>query len=436
MAIEIVMPQLGESVTEGQIVRWLKKPGDPVARFEPLVEVLTDKVTVEVPSPAEGRLAAIQVREGETVPVGAVIALLETTERTAERPASGPGAGPASGEPGEPAAAVSPASGRPEAEPSAGRSAGEEDGKPLYSPAVRRLAREYGVDLSRVRGTGEGGRVTREDVLAYVAAMKGQQAPPAAPPAAVQPLPAPPRPAPAPEPAVRPAGEAVTPSPVRQVIARRMVESWTTIPHAWTMVEADVTALVALREQIRESFLQREGFELTYLPFAIKAVVEALQEHPELNASWQDGRIVRHRTINISVAVGLEEALLVPVIREAERLSVIGIARALHDLVRRAREGRLTADDTAGGTFTVNNTGALGSVLSAPIINPPQAAILTTEAIQRRLVVLKDDQLAIRSIMNLCLSFDHRIADGVQALRFLNAVKRRLEAFGPGVPLS
>ncbi|MEW6045132.1 MAG: 2-oxo acid dehydrogenase subunit E2, partial [Bacillota bacterium] len=251
--------------------------------------------------------------------------------------------------------------------------------------------------------------------------------------------PAPPTPAPAAGVAAPPEAmaEAVAPGPVRQVIARRMVESWTTIPHAWTMVEADVTSLVALREQVREAFQQREGFELTYLPFAIKAVVDALQEHPDLNASWgPEGRIVRYRHVNISVAVGLDEALMVPVIREAERLSVTGIARALHDLVRRAKQGRLTADDTGGGTFTVNNTGALGSVLSAPIINPPQGAILTTEAIQRRLVVLKDDQLAIRSIMNLCLSFDHRIVDGVQALRFLNAVKRRLEAFGPGVPLA
>ncbi|NLG69833.1 MAG: 2-oxo acid dehydrogenase subunit E2, partial [Firmicutes bacterium] len=242
-------------------------------------------------------------------------------------------------------------------------------------------------------------------------------------------------PAVSPGPTPEPAG-AVPASPVRQVIARRMVESWTTIPHAWTMVEADVTALAALREQVRETFVRREGFELTYLPFAVKAVVETLEEHPELNASWQDGRIVYHRSVHVGVAVGLEDALLVPVIREAERLSLVGLARALHDLVRRAREGRLGADETAGGTFTVNNTGALGSVLSAPIINPPQAAILTTEAVQRRLVVLKDDQLAIRSIMALCLSFDHRVADGVQALRFLNGVKRRLEAFGPGMPLA
>ncbi|HEY8426485.1 MAG TPA: dihydrolipoamide acetyltransferase family protein [Limnochordales bacterium] len=422
MAIDVVMPQLGESVTEGQIVRWLKRPGQVVARFEPLVEVLTDKVTVEVPSPAEGRLLSIEVPEGETVPVGTVIARLEVAGAAA----------PAVPEPGSAGAEHGAGAG-----PAGAETGGTETGdgaEPRYSPAVRRLAREHGVDLSQVKGTGQGGRVTREDVLAYVAAMQRQtQAPPPAP----LPLASAPQRTPAASPEPGPAPSDVVPaSPVRQVIARRMVESWTTIPHAWTMVEADVTALAALREQVRETFMRREGFELTYLPFAIRAVVETLQEHPELNASWQDGRIVYHRSIHIGVAVGLEEALLVPVIREAERLSLVGLARALHDLVRRAREGRLSPDETTGGTFTVNNTGALGSVLSAPIINPPQAAILTTEAVQRRLVVLKDDQLAIRSIMALCLSFDHRVADGVQALRFLNGVKRRLEAYGPGMPLA
>ncbi|WP_324669045.1 dihydrolipoamide acetyltransferase family protein [Geochorda subterranea] len=422
MVIDVVMPQLGESVTEGQIVRWLKQPNQPVARFEPLVEVLTDKVTVEVPSPVEGRLLSIEVPEGETVPVGTVIARLEAAGATA----------PATPEP-RPAGTVQSTGPGPAGLDAEGATGGG-GAEARYSPAVRRLAREHGVDLARVRGTGHGGRVTREDVLAYVAARQRQAtAPPSAPP---EPPSTPQRPpAVSPGRTPEPAG-AVPASPVRQVIARRMVESWTTIPHAWTMVEADVTALAALREQVRETFVRREGFELTYLPFAVKAVVETLQEHPELNASWQDGRIVYHRSVHVGVAVGLEDALLVPVIREAERLSLVGLARALHDLVRRARERRLGADETAGGTFTVNNTGALGSVLSAPIINPPQAAILTTEAVQRRLVVLKDDQLAIRSIMALCLSFDHRVADGVQALRFLNGVKRRLEAFGPGMPLA
>ncbi|WP_324718249.1 dihydrolipoamide acetyltransferase family protein [Carboxydochorda subterranea] len=411
--MEVVMPQLGESVTEGQIVRWLKAPGEKVGRFEPLVEVLTDKVTVEVPSPAEGTLLEVKAAEGSTVAVGTVIAVLDAEQ----------GAG------------VSP----------------DGSGRGEYSPAVRRLAKEYGIDLAQVKGTGEAGRVTREDVLRVARERQaqgeaGRRAPATVPdapavvaaapsdvekPAAGRPV-LPDTVAPAPAPAARSGAAAA----IREVIARRMTESWTSIPHAWTVVEADVTSLVALRDQVRQVFMEREGFELTFLPFAIKAVVEALQEWPDLNASWQDGKVVRHRQIHVGVAVGLEEALLVPVLREADRLSLTGIARALHDLVRRAREGRLSADETSGGTFTVNNTGALGSILSAPIINPPQAAILTTEAVTKRLVVLKDDQIAIRSVMNLCLSFDHRVADGVHALRFLNAVKRRLEALGPGTPLA
>lgn len=442
MAYEITMPQLGESVTEGQIVRWLKAPGDRVGRFEPIVEVLTDKVTVEVPSPAEGVLAAIKVPEGETVPVGTVLAVLETAAEGAPvsaEPAAAPGGG----------AAQTPDGARPVPPPRPG----VETEAGLYSPAVRRLAREYGIDLRDVPGTGEGGRVTREDVMRYAERLRARPAAgaePAGTPAAPGALPAggaaepagrdegraTPEAAPQASPVPGADGETVNPPPVRAVIARRMVESWTTIPHAWTMVEADVTALVALREQVRDGFLRREGFELTFLPFAVYAAAQALRALPDVNASWVDGRIVRHRRIHVGVAVGLEEALLVPVIRDADRLSVVGIARTVHDLVQRARSGRLGPDDLQGGTFTVNNTGALGSVLSAPIINPPQAAILTTEAVTRRLVVLKDDQLAIRSIMNLCLSFDHRLIDGVHALRFLNAVKQRLEAFGPGSPLT
>ncbi len=441
MAYEITMPQLGESVTEGQIVRWLKAPGERVRRFEAIVEVLTDKVTVEVPSPAEGVLAEIRVPEGETVPVGTVLAVLETADQKAPVPPAAHGS-PAEG----PAEAADGA--RSAASPA--RRGDAESG--LYSPAVRRLAKEYGIDLKEVQGTGEGGRVTREDVLRHVERLQARSAGGLEPAVgagaaatrpgqgAAEPGPAAGAgtPAPARQPVAQPGtdGETVTPTPVRAVIARRMVESWTTIPHAWTMVEADVTALVALREQVRDAFLRREGFELTFLPFAVYAAAQALRALPELNASWVDGRIVRHRRIHVGVAVGLEEALLVPVIRDADQLSVAGIARALHELIQGARSGRLGPDELQGGTFTVNNTGALGSVLSAPIINPPQAAILTTEAVSRRLVVLKDDQLAIRSIMNLCLSFDHRLIDGVHALRFLNAVKQRLEAFGPGSPLA
>lgn len=413
MIMDVSMPQLGESVTEGQIVRWLKAPGERVGRFEALVEVLTDKVTVEVPSPAEGVLVATRVAEGETVPVGTVIAVLD---------AVAPGATEGAQE-SAPLGAAIPAAPNSVLPPSA-QSGGEGGGRGAYSPAVRRLAKEHGVDLATVTGTGEGGRVTREDVLRHVQGRAERPSTHSAPPASES------------AGVPGPGGEAVTPSPVRQRVARRMVESWTSTPHAWTMVEADVSALVSLREQVREAFLAREGFELTYLPFAIHAAVGALREWPELNSSWRDGQIVRHRSVHVGVAVGLDDALVVPVIREAERLSITGIARTLHDLVERARHDRLSPDDLSGGTFTVNNTGALGSILSAPIINPPQAGILTTEAVTKRLVVLKDDQISIRSVMNLCLSFDHRVADGVHALRFLQAVRRRLESYGPGWPLS
>ena len=401
------MPQLGESITEGQVVRWLKSPGQAVARFEPLVEVLTDKVTVQVPSPADGTLLAVQVPEGQTVPVGTVLALLEPAHAEAGAPAvpappQAGRAGPQAPAGGAPAAPTPPPDGP----------AGE---RGLYSPAVRRLAREHGIDLSQLRGTGEGGRITREDVLR---AIQDRSEAPRQPP-------------PAPEPFVD-----LEPTGVRAVIARRLSASWTSIPHAWTMVEADVTALAALRQQLQESVRQREGLELTFLPFALKAVAEALREVPQLNAAWVDGRIRQYRHIHVGVAVGLEQGLVVPVVRDADRLSVLELARRVHALVEQAREGRLSPDQLQGATFTLNNTGALGSILSGPLISPSQGAVLTTEAATRRLVVLKDDQLAIRTIMNLCLSFDHRLCDGVHALRFLQGVRRRLEAYGPGTPLT
>ncbi|HEY8486979.1 MAG TPA: dihydrolipoamide acetyltransferase family protein, partial [Limnochordales bacterium] len=421
-------PQLGESVTEGQVVRWLKAPGERVARFEPVVEVLTDKVTVQVPSPAEGVLGAIHVGEGQTVPVGTVLAVLET-EVAQAADAAAPASGPA---PAPPASAAPPAPAAP------GPAAAPVQARGLYSPAVRRLAQEYGVDPSRVQGTGEGGRVTREDVLRAAGVAEGGAAARVGSPGAAFAGGAEPPQREQPGGVAERDGEFTeqAPAPVRAVIARRMAESWAQVPHAWTMVEADVTALSALRDQLQGDFYRREGFELTFLPFAIRAAAEALREVPELNACWVDGRIRRFRAIHVGVAVGLEDGLVVPVVRHADRLSVVGIARAVHELVSKARAGKLSPDELQGATFTVNNTGALGSVLSRPIVPPGQGAILTTEAVTRRLVVLKDDQLAIRSILPLCLSFDHRLCDGVHALRFLQAVRRRLEAYGPGSPLT
>lgn len=440
----ITMPQLGESVAEGTIGKWLKAPGDRIERDEPLVEVITDKVTAEIPSPVSGIVERLMVEEGQTVPVGREIAVI--VEEGAARPASEPAAQESAARP-EPAPASAPATPQPVAAAAGPVSGTEEveeaEGEPRRaSPLVRRLAREYGVDLAQVTGSGSGGRVTKDDILAFIQARGATPVPPPPPapapaapppPAAPAPAPAAPPPSPAPAPAVT-AGvdeEHLPLTPIRRTIAEHMVRSKTTAPHAWGMMEVDVTNLVRLREALLAEWQRREGFELTYLPFFIKAVVESLREHPLLNASWGEDRIVLKRRINIGVAVAVQDGLVVPVIHDADQKSIAGLAHAVRDLATRARTGRLTLADIQGGTFTVNNTGTFGSILSAPIINQPQAAIITMEAIVKRPVVIENDAIAIRSMMNICLSFDHRVLDGAAALRFLQAVKRRLEAYGP-----
>lgn len=405
----VTMPQLGESVVEGTIGAWLKAVGDRVEKYEPLVEVITDKVNTEIPSPVSGVVKEILVEAGATVKVGTPIAVLSADEEAGGAEHSAAPAATAPGPSPDPAA-VTP--GLP---------------RGVYSPLVRRLAAEYGIDLRQVKGTGAGGRVTKRDVLAYAAKQGGV--------AAVHR-------AAAPAPAFAPAGAApagadeviIPPDPMRRAIAQRMAQSKQTIPHAWTMIEVDVTRLVALREGMKEEFRRREGVDLTYVPFFIKAVVESLKEFPHLNASWQDDRIVVKKRIHVGVAVGLEDGLVVPVLRDADRLSIAGIARALADLVNRARAGKLTLEDVQGATITVNNTGAFGSVASYPIISPPQAAIITMEAIVRRPAVI-GDAIGIRSMMNVCLSFDHRVTDGLYVGRFLQSVRRRLEGFGPDTAL-
>ena len=447
MPVTIELPHVGESVVEGTIGKWLKQPGESIARFEPLVEVITDKVTMEVPSPVSGSLLRVLAEEGETLPMGAPIAEVETNEPVGSTPSAAQGQ-PAS--PSQPAAANSPqhagttgyllrdvapvgptggGAGAPEAleaqqaPPSSSRQTAR------HSPAVRRLASEHGVDLSRVPGTGMGGRITRDDLLRYIEGGSQPSAPVA--PATVQRPTIPPTP-PAESSAVD--EEHVPLTPVRRMIAEAMVKSVTQIPHAWSSVEVDVTGIVALRGQIRSAFEQREGVELTYLPFIIKAVVESLKEHRTLNASWGGDKIILKRRINLGVAVAATAGLIVPVIHDADRLSIAGLAAAARDLTLRARQNKLIVDDVQNGTFTLNNTGALGSVVSYPIINHPQAAILTTEAIQKRPVV-RDDAIAIRSMMNLCLSFDHRINDGSESGAFLQSVKARLEAVSPDTPI-
>ena len=428
MTITVDLPQVGESVVEGIIGKWLKALGDRLEKYDPLVEVVTDKVTIEVPSPVDGVLSRILVKEGATVPMGTPIAEIETEEALHAPPQPTP-ASQKSKPPEEVSTTgylvkderpVGPTGGGMEEAPPERR--GE---RARHSPAVRRLAREHNVDLGLVTGTGGGGRITRNDVLRFVEA-QGAKAPPApaAPPPTVQPAPE----EAGPEDVVLPL------SPVRRIIAQHMVKSATEIPHAWAMIEVDVNGLVKYREGLKEAFQQREGVDLTYLPFVIKVVVESLKEHSMLNSTWGQDKIILKRRIHIGIAVAAPEGLMVPVIHDANSLSIAGLDKVVRELTGKAREGKLTLHDVQGGTFTVNNTGALGSTVSQPIINHPQAAILTTEAIQKRPVVV-DDAIAIHSMMNVCLSFDHRIVDGSEAGAFLQSVKGRLEDMGSDTPI-
>lgn len=428
-----VMPQLGESDVEGTVIRWLKQPGEHVRADEPLVEVETEKVNVEIPSPFAGTLTEILVPEGQTVPVGTPLAVIGEVV-----PAGAPAIPIRSAEGAVASAAPSPeGDGR---QPVSAATPARGEGR--YSPAVLRLAQEHGLDLRAIPGTGLGGRVTRKDVLRFLEQRAAQPAPAETPPA----TPPPPAPAPVaapaagprpPAPAAPPAAEdeeVITPSPTRLTIARNMLRAAQTIPAAWMAVEVDVTRLVRLRAAIREEFRRREGVDLTYLPFVIQATAQALKEHPLLNSQWRDDHIVVKKRINIGVAVATDEGLIVPVIHDADRLSIAGLAHALADLAQRARARRLRLEDVQGGTFTIDNTGVFGSIVSRPIINPPQCAILTTEAIVPRPVVV-EDAIAIRSLMNLCIAFDHRIVDGSHVGPFMQRIKQSLEAYGPGTPV-
>jgi 2-oxoisovalerate dehydrogenase E2 component (dihydrolipoyl transacylase) len=413
MATTIRMPQLGESVTEGTVARWLKRPGERVAKYEAFVEVSTDKVNAEVPSPVSGTIRELIVAEGETVPTGTPIALIDEAGVAA---AAAPEPAPA------PARVAGPAPAAP-APPAAPAHAATANGTRV-SPAVRRLAREHAVDVAAIAGTGAGGRVTAADIVA--AANGNGAAAPVAPVATPLPFAAAPQAA---SPTIA-AGELLPLSPSRRLIARRMVESKQTAPHAWVMVEVDVSALWAWRTAARESFEREHGVKLTLLPFFMHAVVEALRAFPLMNASFTEAGIAVHKNVHLGIAIAAESGLVVPVVRNAEERSIRGIAVAAGALIDKARRGKLDADDLTGGTFTVNNNGASGSVLSAPILVPGQAGIVTMEAVVKRPVVI-NDAIAIRSMMNVCLSLDHRVVDGAIAIGFLADLKRRLEAMGP-----
>ena len=429
----VSMPQLGESVTEGQISKWLKQPGDAVEKYEALVEVITDKVNAEVPSPVAGVLAEINVKEGETVAVGTLICTIGGGGTEGEAAASedvpvsdaatesSVQPAPVEAPPAVVADAVPPA---PNGQSRAGRA----------SPAVRRLADEHSLDISAISGTGMGGRVTKRDVEAFVSGGGARVTAPTIPvspptPVVVAPaaaaLPAAPTPAPA-----RPmAGDELVPlTPMRKAIAEHMTRSRQTSPHAWCATEVDMTNVAALRATEKARFKAREGVDLSFVPFVVKATVEALKDNPAMNATWTADGVLRKRAINISVAIALEDGLIVPVIHDADMLSIAGIAHKLADLASRARAGQLKLADIEGGTFCVNNPGTFGTVLSAPIINQPQAGIMTMEAIVKRPVVLPGDLIGIRSMMFMCLSFDHRVLDGLQAGRFIGDVKKWLES--------
>jgi 2-oxoglutarate dehydrogenase E2 component (dihydrolipoamide succinyltransferase) len=461
---DVTLPQLGETVTEGTITQWFKKVGDTVSADEPLFEVSTDKVDTEVPSPVSGVVQEIRVAEGATVEVGVVVAVVGS-DAAAAAPAPAPApaepAPPAAEEPAPaepapapepPVAAPAPApapqpESAPAPEPPAPSASGSDNR--LLSPVVRRLVNENAINPDDIVGTGPGGRITREDVMDFIDASGGATAPapsaapapqapaPAAPAPAAAPTPAPvaaPAPAPAPRPAPTP-GErdtAVRLSKIRKLTGDHMVMSKATSPHAFSVVEVDFANVDTTRMAIKDAFKSAEGFGLTYLPFIARAIVDGLAEYPHLNASVGNDELVVHHYVDLGIAVDLDyEGLLAPVIRSAETKRLRALAREISDLANRARARKLSPDEIQGGTFTISNNGSAGSVLTMPIINQPQVAIISTDAIVRKPVVARtaDDgeAIAIHPVGNLAMSWDHRAFDGAYAAGFLKKVKQILE---------
>lgn len=467
MTIDVIMPQMGESIAEGTLVRWLKQVGDPVRRDEPLFEISTDKVDTEIPSPADGVLQEIKVQEGETVAIETVVALLTDSDATNESPAVEPAAPAAAPVEAPPPSIIDSArevvqqSGHVEPAPAApaasstsvqhsitaepvvelpptpaaptSRSDAEGRGRNRTSPLVRRIAREHGVDLDLelVPGTGSGGRVTKKDILSFLE--KGPSSGvSAAPPAASQPA----------APAAQPQAIAAVPqhglspdevdvevmSNMRSKIAEHMVMSKHTSPHVTTVFEVDMTRCAELRTAHKDEFLRVNGVKLTYLPFIMKAVVGALKAYPVVNASISGKEIHYFKRVNLGIAVAVEDGLIVPVVKDADEKSIVGLSRSVRDLADRSRNRKLKPDDVQGGTFTISNHGVFGSLFATPVINQPQAAILGVGAVTKRPVVMPEtDAIAVRSMMYLALSFDHRLVDGATADQFLAHVKETLE---------
>jgi 2-oxoglutarate dehydrogenase complex dihydrolipoamide succinyltransferase (E2) component len=434
MATKVTMPKLGESVAEGTVGRWLKQEGDLVDLDEPLVEIVTDKISQELPSPVAGRLVKITIPQDQTVKVGTEIAQIEETADVSSAPAASAGSpatvAAASVKASSPAAATGAAGPNGTASGYAPRHAEANGQRQRVSPLARRMAQEHQLNLDDIPGTGEGGRVRKEDIMAFLAQ---RQEAPAALTAVSLPTTAPAAPA---APYTPKEDEEIMPvSPIRRAIAEHMVRSKHTSPHATTMVEVDVTNIARWIERTKEEFKRREGYSITFVPFVMRAAVEALKQVPTMNASWVNDQIILKKRIHLGVAVSTDAGLLVPVVHDADGKNIAGLARALSEVAGRARAGKLTMQDMQGSTFTVNNPGVFGTIISVPIINQPHAGILSMDAAVKRPIVTEDDAIAIRSMMFISLSFDHRINDGLGAARFLQIIKRHLESYGSEINL-
>ena len=427
-AVDVVMPQMGVSVSEGTITKWLKQEGDSIEADEPLLEISTDKVDTEVPSPASGTVTQILVQEGETVAVGTKLAQIGgSAAATAPAPEPEPEPVAAAEPPAPPAPAPIPAVQQP-----------SDNGRAFISPVVARIAAEHGVDTAQIAGTGRGGRVTKQDILAFVAQ-------PAAPAAPVAPPPAPPEAAPSPPP---PAAAGLSPQPtaadgetlepvtaMRRGIADHMRRSLDTAAHVTSAIEVDMSRIVAAREQLKKEYQAAYGVNPTYLAFVARATVEVLRAHPYVNGELRGESIVTRNFVNLGIAVELKDGkgLIVPVIRNAETMNLLGLAKAIADIAARARDKQLLPDDVQGGTFTITNPGGYGTFHGTPVISQPQAGILGTYALVKRPWVVQDelgeDVIAIRPIMNITLTYDHRLVDGAYAGRFLKNLRERLEGW-------
>ena len=434
MAVDVIMPQMGESIFEGTITKWLKKPGDKIERDEPLFEISTDKVDAEIPAPAAGVLKEIKVTEGQTVPIQTVVAVIDAAGAAAAAAAPAPAAKPEASKPApappkvEAAKPVTTPPPPPKATaiPAAPEKVGGNGEKVRSSPLVRRIAREHQIDIAQIPGTGAGGRVSKRDILA---AVEGGAAAPSAAPSAPPPPPAPsaPREAGVPRERMYFGHYEVQPmSTMRQKIAEHMVMSKRTSPHVYSIEEANVTAIASLRAKSKERFEKESGTKLTFMPFFIRAAVEALRAFPTVNSSVDGTNLVLHKECNIGIAVALDWGLIVPVIKNAEEKNFYGLARAVTDLAERARAKKLKPDEVLESTFSITNPGVFGGLMGLPVINQPNVAILGLGTIEKRPVVI-DDAIAIRSMVYLTLSYDHRAVDGAIAHQFMGHIKHTLE---------